>query len=89
MKDEVRGSQSTGEGPSRWRWRQVLADRRERKAIKRREKKDSGWSTGGLMVTCPKCHKDIRDVERFRNAHRISCVRIPRNRPAGWGVRSR
>lgn len=69
---------------SRWRWKQALDARREKKRIKRL--KASGWVGN---VTCPKCRREVRDVERQRNAHRQSCVRIPRKRPAGWGVRDR
>ena len=39
------------------------------------------------MIKCPKCERDVKDDERGRNAHRQSCVRIPRDRPKGWGIK--
>ena len=45
-------------------------------------------TTSANLVRCPRCRKNIIDRERSRNAHRMSCVRIPRARPTGWGVKT-
>jgi hypothetical protein len=36
-------------------------------------------------VTCPRCRRKVVDDERGRNAHRQSCVKIPRSRTRRWG----
>ncbi len=71
---------------SRWRWKQAWDDRKARKRAERN--KVTGWSVGANVV-CPRCRREVRDIERARTAHRQGCVTIPRNRPAGWGVKAR
>ncbi len=79
----IKGNRSGG---SRWRLKQAWDARKARKRVER--EKVSGWAAGGTVV-CPRCRREVRDIERARTAHRQGCVTIPRNRPAGWGVKTR
>lgn len=38
-------------------------------------------------IACRRCRRSVRDTERGRNSHRVSCVRIPRVRSKAWGVK--
>ena len=55
--------------------------------LRQRGGRTPGTVTG--VVACPRCRREVRDIERGREAHKQSCVKIPRKRPAGWGVRTR
>jgi hypothetical protein len=37
------------------------------------------------VVACRRCRRLVRDTERGRKAHSVSCVQIPRKRAADWG----
>lgn len=65
-----------------WKKAQASSD----PVVRRVVREASGTYRAGT-VQCPRCRRHVADTPRGRNAHRVGCVVIPENRPAGWGVR--
>lgn len=42
----------------------------------------------GRIIDCPRCGREVTDDFVGRKAHGASCVKIPANRPKGWGVKA-
>ena len=62
--------------------------KRSRRIKPHKKKKFSVWPiSDSRTLLCPRCKTYLENNEIGKKAHGISCVKIPKELPSGWGVK--